>query len=692
MEGTMKSARTNLLPASIRRILITCLAALIAFGMTPLTGCDSGNLNIGTQPSDQTVLDSSTSFTPASYEELYDLIEENGSDASGYMMPEVDIESREFAMEEEPTMAPSEDSASGSATNTGHSETNVQVAGIDEGDIVKTDGEYIYLISGTEIVIVRADGEATEEIARVTLDESKVLNALEPETTIYPRELYVDGTSLVVLYSYSPSYLPAAADDTVAPENEGSNSDAAEPEIDERSIAYPYYYRSVSEAARFDISDPHNPTYTGSFGQDGSYVSSRLHDGILYLISNYSVSYHSEMMRDQPETYVPHYYAEEEDTMIAAPDICILPDYESSTYSVISSIDVAQGTRIDQQSVFGASQTVYMSYDNLYLSGSTYKETEVDSYQDGSFTVTEYNSGSSTLIIKFSLDKGSVTYEKDTTIAGTLLNQFSLDEFENHLRVVTTVDNSRYRVLDDGNGEVTDYQSYESEPSSNALLIFDDALELTGGIEGLAEDERVYSVRFDGEVGYFVTFKQVDPLFAVDLSDPSNPQIKSSLKIPGFSTYMHVYSEDRLFGLGMAADEDGRTEGMKLSMFDTSNPYNISEKHTLALDSALDGAYSEALYNHKAILIEPAFDLIGIPSHIGYAIYGYSDKEGFYLREKIPQVSDMYYSSQRGLYLNEYLYICAENYIVVYTLDSLELVTELPIEVKNSGYQEILPL
>ena len=547
-----------------------------------------------------------------------------------------------------------------------YSETNVQVKGIDEGDVIKTDGKHIYLVAGLDVVVIEADGTDTREIARITVNDD-ALNKND-DSMIYPQELYVDGDTLIILYSYG-IYDPV--------EEEDKRSDSS-------SYYYPpYNYRSVTEVACYDISDPQDPRLINTFGQDGYCVSSRLQEGVLYLISNYGVYDFSVLERESPITYVPLCYTGTDRELLDYTDICILPERDSTSYSIITSLDVSRAQRIDQYSVLGASNTLYMSYDNLYLASGVFDKVEENSYQDGSFTVVEYQETYSTRVSKLSLDQGTIGFVADALLPGMILNQFALDEYEGHLRMVTTVNSNRYRTLDDGKGIINDYQSYTSEPTTNALFILDAQLRTSGSIEGLAEDEQVYSVRFDGAVGYFVTFRQVDPLFAVDLSDPRSPRIKGELKIPGFSTYLHVYDTDRLFGLGMSADDRGRTQGLKMSMFDTADPYDISERHLLGLG---ESTYSDALYNHKAIIIDREKNLIGFPVENGYAVYGYSDEEGFYLRQSLKAPEDVYYSNQRGLYVGDYFYICAQGNIGVYTLKDLAPVTQVPIEVNEADY------
>ena len=184
-----------------------------------------------------------------------------------------------------------------------------------------------------------------------------------------------------------------------------------------------------------------------------------------------------------------------------------------------------------------------------------------------------------------------------------------MDEYDGKLRMVTTVDEYWIEsIKDDRTGESIGNKITES-CRTNALYVLNQNLDIIGKIENLAEDEQIYSARFMGETGYFVTFRQTDPLFAVDLKDPKNPQILSELKISGFSEYLHFYGEDRLLGIGMEADEEtGSTEGMKLSMFDISNPADVQEISKLAMGNYY---YSEALYNHRAVLISVNANIFG---------------------------------------------------------------------------------
>lgn len=631
---------------AIKRLPAIVLLGL--FCVSVVVGCNFTS----NEPGSDDVEIPATATTPDSYESLYDLLKNVGSSSAG------DYSADNMMAEEGAgdTAVPTESEGTGRNTpqataESDYSNTNVQVSGIDEADIVKTDGSHIFMIDGNEVVIVKAEGENTREIARITLD-AQTLQKENPDFLYYPNELFINGNTLVVLYQYSPDYSTY----------DYAYSDSA------------YYYSDTTEVACFDITSPDSPQLITTFGQDGYYSTSRLYDNVLYVVSNYYV-YADGFDRDDPITYIPEVSTGDAKKLIEPADILIAPNCNSTTYSVITSIDLSSHSRVDRYSVLGASDTLYMSYENLYLANRAYKSEELDSYQDGSFTVTEEVFGTSTSLTKLSLSSGTIEFVADTTVNGYLLNQFSLDEYNGNLRLVVTVDESHMSTIRNKDGDVVGSDNGDSI-STNSLFILDPNLQVVGSIEGLAEDERVYSVRFDGEVGYFVTFRQTDPLFAVDLSDPANPQIKDALKIPGFSTYMHVYGTDRLFGLGMAADDDGRTEGLKMSMFDTTDPYNLSEIGVLELD----GSYSEALYNHKAIFIDPEKSLIGFATNDEYVVYSYSDESGFYLVSKIENAFDSsYYGQFRGLYIDDYFYLCTGNNIKVYTLDGFTYVKSVDL-------------
>lgn len=548
---------------------------------------------------------------------------------------------------------------SSAAFSNDYSKTNVQVEGIDEGDVIKTDGRYIYILKeGCDLLILSADGKETQKLSQTRVavnQENDQYKSNDSEGNYwlayhyqYAQDLYVDnGLIAIVLqdYSYHEEYI---------------------------NNIWNYDNNTHTSLELYDISNPYQPVKIASFGQDGEYCDSRLMSGNVYMISRYYI-YDYETDSKNYDSFIPHLYIEEDKTLIPVDDIIIPQEPDNYCYTVISRYSLADCKRASTKTILGTGDTIYMNGDHLYIAGSEYFNEMTEETFESVYSVSHYISGNRIKIFKVDI-ADDIYVEAVGTTDGYLLNQFSLDEYNGFLRVVTTVSRNSYHVYEDKEYGFSNYR-YDNNVDYNELTIFDENLNVAGRISNLAEDERVYSVRFSGDVGYFVTFRQMDPLFSVDLSDPYDPRIMSELKIPGFSNYLHPYSDSLLFGLGQNADEDhGWTTGMKLSMFDVGDPYNVIEKDKLLLDEQ----YSTALYNHKAILVVPEKDLIGFPADNGYVLYTYSDENGFKLINKI-EFSDDYwwYGNTRGLYINKNIYIVNEYKTIVLDMDSYEILARL---------------
>ena len=552
-------------------------------------------------------------------------------------------------------------------SGSGYSETNVQVEGIDEGDIIKTDGSFIYVISNNQLIILKASGADTEEVSRIQITNPDEDGSYRD----FIQELYIKDSTAVIVLNHSDY-----------PTTRGGY----------------YKYEPGTKTLCYDISDPSYPEKITEFYQSGYFVSSRLKGEVLYLISSYAI--YDDLIEDDPSTYVPAIGEEDSIELVRCDDIRILPVIVSATYTVITSIDVATQNRIDQLSVLGSTETVYMSSENLFLASSVYTSDVKEAYQESVYTVEEHVDRITTQLMRISLNHGQMDTTAQCIVEGSLLNQFSLDEYNGNLRLVVTTNNFSYRIFRDEDYGIEHIQYTDDFDQTNALYILDQSLSLLGSIEGLAKDERIYSARFVGPVGYMVTFRQVDPLFALDLSDPTDPLVTSELKIPGFSTYLHPYGQDLLLGLGYDADST-RTSGMKISMFDTSDPYDVWETDI----ELIDIYSSEALYNHKAVLVDVDLNIIGFPSdqyrdygsEKQYFVYSYEDS-GFVLRGRLDLSSSsdgyhyFYNGGIRGLYIGYYLYVFSGEYLDVFDLESLDHVLALQLqEYDGSGYHGIMP-
>lgn len=472
-------------------------------------------------------------------------------------------------------------------TSSEHSDTNLQVAGVDEADIVKTDGRHLYVLSGERIVIVDPNDGQPQKLAEFTPSHG--------EASGYGVSgMYLVGDRLVVMQR---RYMQL---------------------------------HTITAALVYDIADPEKPSLVTFFEQDGCEISSRVIGDVLYTVSQHTIR--KEPDQNEPATFVPSIGCDEKSTVLAANDIYICE--ESAQYVVVTAVRVSdKGERLSQKAVLTAGDTVYANMENLYVAGGFYN--------------------GKTKLVRFALNDGKIEQQAQTEIEGTLLNQFAMDEYDGYLRVVVT--------------------EYGAGGTTNALLVLDKDLNTVGSLTGLAEDERVYSVRFDGTIGYFVTFRQVDPLFTVDLRDPTKPMIQSELKIPGFSQYLHPYGDGLLLGIGRDADEYGRAGNLKLSMFDVSDPTAVNESAVRILEQS----YGEVLHNHKAVLIDVRKNLIGFATDDStYHIYGYDAENGFLLKAQVAAFDG---ANTRGVYLDQYLYVASAKGVLAYRMSDFGCVGALSI-------------
>ncbi|MBE6760281.1 MAG: hypothetical protein E7554_09400 [Ruminococcaceae bacterium] len=573
--------------------------------------------------------------------------------------------------------------ASGSGKD--YSATNTQKENVDEADIIKTDGRYIYRLTGHEVVIIDAEAmtvvsrtkplgngsDDTDEPGLVTATTSAAVNgvnqpvmtepAVAPDVAIEPgvyfskingylNDIYVSGDRLAVLYTRYGMF-----DDVSTEEYIGD--------------------RSGCGVMVYDISDRTAPVLLGDYVQSGNLTDSRLMGNYIYLVSGYYV--YGGGITEQPETFVPCVEVNGERRVIAPGDVSILPEIRESSYTVMTSINILDGTSHDStKAAFGAAATVYADTEGIILAFGGSKSETVDTQENGENV--NISSGSNyTTLVSYLVQDGIIAQTTSGEVPGSLLNQFSIDRHNGIVRVVTTIDNWEQKIYTDG----VDRYEYDGG-TTNGLYTLDRDMNILGKLDGLAEDERVYSVRFSGDIGYFVTFRQVDPLFAVDLSDPASPTMLSALKIPGFSQYMHPYADGLMFGLGMDADpESGATRGLKLSMFDISDPADVTEcaKHIFE-----DIWWSEGLNNHHAVLVSAARDIIAFPVDNGYMICGYSADRGFHVRHELE--FDRWGGGTRGLFIGDSFYICTDAMLYRFDINTFEATGELEIAPADGEY------
>ncbi|MDR1512340.1 MAG: beta-propeller domain-containing protein [Propionibacteriaceae bacterium] len=544
--------------------------------------------------------------------------------------------------------APGTAQASGGDTVSGGSftGTNVQVRGVDEGDVVKTDGQTIFVANGQRVALVAASGADTAALGSIDITASYT-----PRATGHGLHNVLGDVIDLML---AEDRLVVLAND-YSPRHRGDwMSDTADVEfVAERTLALVY-----------DVTDPSDPVFVTSLGQSGAHTTSRLQDGVLYLVSDYVVVSEAAPDPDDLTTFVPLVSDATGIEPLPAADIALFPSPDGPRYALASAIDVATGARIAQQAVLGGADTVYMSADNLYLAvtdwsyGDAVPEATLAAV--GLADATGVNAA--THIARLSLT--GLTVAAETTLPGQPVNQFAFDEHDGHLRAVLTVQGRRDRRW----------------TTRASLVVLDADLKAVGSIASLVDGETVKSARFQATVVHIVTFRQTDPLFSVDLSDPAHPAVQSALKIPGFSAYLHPWAEGLLLGFGRDGDANGRLDVLKLSMYDTSDPFSVHEVTTLKVPFYK----SEAMDDHKAILVDTERGIVGFPvldeakrtEH--YLVYRY-DAGQFSLSQdlEVAQGDARYYTPPpvRGLLVADNLYVASEDAVSAYALDHAHLAT-----------------
>lgn len=587
------------------------------------------------------------------YDEIYSLVVENNPsfcyeylDTEGSIVDRVFFSGAESKGEAIMEDAVAENTTASSVTTTGrgdYAQTNVQVQSVDEGDIAKNDGRYLYQIISDE-------NDSIQIID--TLNGLKEVACIDDFSDSIG-EFYVYEDTLVVIEG-----IDVYEDDHKAMEDI-IYTDCV--------INYCYGHSCISRISFYDISDRTNPVKINDFTINGRYKTSRISDGFLYFISDYNTK------EAESEEDISAYIPVVEGEYFTNDSICIPEESEAYNYLMVLSVDIENPVEFtDKMAVVSSGWNYYVSTENIYVLDSNDGEMETGIVSD------------ETRIVKFSYDKGNIEYATENVVKGSILDQFAMDETDGYFRMVTTVNSYEVEdVTDDISGNNMGYTVTRWLDDTNNVYVLDENLNVVGSIEGLAEDERVYSARFMGNIGYFVTFKQMDPLFSVDFSDPANPKILGELKISGFSDYLHFYGENLLLGIGYEADEEtGRTECIKLSMFDISNPADVKETHKLLLE---EYDHSNALDNHNAVLVSVGKNLIGFEC-IGYGedylkeynLFSYDAANGFYRKFAIDCDNNNYWCEPRGTYIEDTFYLLKQSYgVESYDLNSGEKLEEL---------------
>ena len=479
-----------------------------------------------------------------------------------------------------PSMAPPDLADAGG--NGVYSQTNEQVAGVSEGDIVKTDGQYIYAMSpyGNSLRIIRADGSDMEVVSTITFNN---------KDNLYDAEFYlVGGDRLVVVGTENipVSMLPMPYEDAAIQ----STSDMI---VD----YYGWYSRSFTVLLIYDITDRTAPEELRHISMDGWNVSTRVIGDIVYIVTNKNVWGIAYDEADSPSIlpYCLDTQVEDAYEPLAYDRIYYIPDTDDCSYILIGTVDVYGDDPFEPVAYLGAGSDLYMSQNAMYITKLRYAETVLDP-GDQINIWREWHEV--TDILRFSIDGTDVRYTGTGTVEGSPINQYSMDEYNGYFRIATT----------------------ERSVGTYVTVLSAADMKTVGRTEPLAPGEYMRSMRFMGDIGYVVTFQNTDPLFTIDLSDPYNPTMLGELNIPGFSQYLHPLDDGLMLGIGrdtqeiFTRDANGketivgfRDVGMKISLFDVSDPYDPKEIDKLPLGEG----WAEVSDNPRALMCDRSRGLYG---------------------------------------------------------------------------------
>lgn len=524
-----------------------------------------------------------------------------------------------------------------------YSTTNIQIENVDEPDIIKSDGNYLYVISKDNrtrdnLYILRAYPTTEARLVSKT-----TLNKSVGEISV--GEIFVNGNRLIIFSS--PKY-----------------------------YCMDYYYGCrgpmKSFAIIYDITDRAMPKLLKEYQYDGAYLDGRMIGNYVYIIMTRPIGMETDF-KEFPEMY---YFNDGE---------------RITTLSQIVAINIENMSEKSKHFLLSSTENIFVSQNNIYLTDTHGDKTE---------------------IAKIKIANGTIEPVAIGNVPGYVLNQFSMDEYKGNFRIATTSYPQRWQP-ETRRVSVSSIEKLPAIWEVNNVYVLDENMKLIGKLEGLAPNEKIYSARFMGERLYLVTFKKIDPLFVIDLKDPTTPKVLGKLKIPGYSDYLHPYDENHLIGIGKETVESEKGnfawfQGVKVSLFDVTDVENPKEIAKYEIGDR--GTDSEALRDHKAILFNKEKRILVLPILLaeiddkdnntraststwgdyvweGAYVLNISVENGISLRGRITHLENdeqFYYRSDNNIrrsgYIENVLYTMSNSMIKFSNLTSLEELKKVKLE------------
>lgn len=524
------------------------------------------------------------------------------------------------------------------------SDTNVQVKGIDEGDILKTDGRNIYL-SDSRTKIVKAfppkslsvlgkidkSGDLLLQDNTLVIFSEKAIYGFDVSNANQPQQRWrikIEEGTRVTDTRMKDGKIYFVANTSISPAkavNRFLKVDGKPIDVAYGDIYYPGI--TINADSTYTVSAL-NPN-TGNIEDKISFVGSS-NDSVVYMSNNsiyLTYSYTEETIDEMAD------FLEQEAKNLA-------PNELTEAIKRLASYDLSARTKEIEMS------TIFETYTSDNKTGERISKLITKFYKEKSREIEK------TGIVKIGIP--SLDIQASGKVAGHPLNQFALDEYQGNLRIATTVGEQFYGLS---------WLASEEPKSANDIYVLDKNLETKGSVKNLGLTERIYSARFINDKAYVVTFRETDPFYVLDLSNPSKPSLKGELKIPGYSSYLQPITGDKVLGVGK------ESQRVKIQLFDVSSPSNPKVLSKLVLDEY----WSEALTNHHAFLLDDKYEVFFVPGEkAGYVVTYKNNKLSF--KKAIAGIS-----AKRALYLNDYLYIVGDKKITVIDENTWKEVSQLDI-------------
>ncbi|MEA4964443.1 MAG: beta-propeller domain-containing protein [Oscillospiraceae bacterium] len=459
--------------------------------------------------------------------------------------------------------------------------------GVTQGDLIVADDQYIYMVCGSELVIVSAAGANTAEVGRTFVTGLSAEGYQGGETA---QKVYLSGSNLFVI-TYEYLYQSA-----------------------ETESGYTYNSSEKVHVKQYDVSDPANPTIVSDYAQSGRYLGSYLSGGVLYLIGAYSIWSPDQ---SNPGTFIPTVTKNGEDALLDVGSIWICPGLDSTDYTVLAAIDAGTGECLTTRAMTGYNAWSVTDGGSLYLARTSYTYAVGDAYQEAQYSVQDYSYNAYTRLLRLSMD-GTLNLQGSGTVDGYLFGQGAMELNGGELYLATVMNGYSYQIFTDETYGFVNYKLKE-RTSTNAVYALDSGLTTQRSLQDTAAGQTVYSIHFVGTTAYVVGYDDLIPRYAVDMSAGTLKAVAVS-GLDSMAHNLYYWDENTEIGVGVATDETGAVNGVQLSAYGLSGTSLQQQDSTFVSEQ-----WTQAMNNPSAVQVLPDQQMIAVPTDTGYQLYTWQD-------------------------------------------------------------------